>query len=50
MITLIIALWAAFVTVAFAVSCVQAAIHFLPAAAPAWEPPYAPTLAEERHA
>ena len=50
MIALILAAWTALVAVAFAVAVVQAVVHFLPAAAPRWQAPMAPTLAEERRA
>ena len=47
---LIVAAWVALIAVAFVVACVQAVAHLLPPAAPAWEPPFAPTLAEEARA
>jgi len=47
---LIVAAWVALIAVAFVVAVVQAVVHFLPAAAPRWQAPLAPTLAEERRA
>jgi hypothetical protein len=47
---LIIAAWTALVAVAFVLAVAQAILHFLPAAAPRWQAPLAPTLAEERAA
>jgi len=47
---LIFAAWTVLIAAAFITSCVQAIIHFLPPIATRWEAPFAPTLAEERHA
>ena len=47
---LFLAAWVALVAVAFMAACVQAVVHFLPAPAPAWDAPLAPTLAQERRA
>jgi hypothetical protein len=49
-IILLIAAWAILCAGAFAVSVVQAALHFLPRRAAPWGLPLAPTLAEERAA
>lgn len=47
---LVLATWVALIAVAFVAAVVQAIVHFLPPHPPAWEAPFAPTLAEERRA
>lgn len=46
---LIVAAWVTLITVAFAIACIQAVLHFLPRRAGPWGLPLAPTLAELRN-